>query len=218
MVREAGHTVTTRRCALVRTAVTALVLTVAGSACTPAGSGRTPDTPTTASAASPRAQEYDPSRFAPQVVTHARQAGVNARLLMAILYNEAYKPHDPAWERAWQRSKPDAAFGIANMHRAAFDQTKRGRDFADRDWHELPDDRDLAIKAAAWYLHDLDAQLPARRSGSLSRDELLALGYNTGAGNMRAFARGTAPGPQAQSYLDRLHDNWATAQQALQRN
>ncbi|WP_206506195.1 lytic transglycosylase domain-containing protein [Streptomyces chrestomyceticus] len=207
---------TTRRCSPVRLAITALVLAAAGTACTPVGSGRAPGTPKTATTASPQAQPYDPSRFAPQVVAHARQAGVSARLLMAILYNEAYKPHDPEWERAWQRTKPDAAFGIANMHKAAFDQTKRGRDFADRDWHELPDDRDLAIKAAAWYLHDLGRQLPTQRSGSLSRDELLALGYNTGAGNMRAFARGTAPGPQAQTYLDRLHNNGTRAQQALQ--
>ncbi|MFD7668785.1 transglycosylase SLT domain-containing protein [Streptomyces sp. NPDC059788] len=214
------HMVTTRHCSPVRLATVVLVLAAGTAACTPAGSGaagRAPTTPTPATSASPPAGAYDPARLAPQVTSRARQAGVNPQLLMAILYNEAYKPHDPEWERAWQRTKPDAAFGIANMHKAAFDQTKRGRDFADRAWQELPDDRDLAIEAAAWYLHDLAGQLPAQRSGPLSRDELLALGYNTGAGNMRAFARGTAPGPQAQSYLDRLHNNWAIARQALQR-
>lgn len=112
---------------------------------------------------------------------------------MAILYNEAYKPHDSAFERAWQKYKPDAAFGIANMHRATFDEVKQGRDFADRKWEELPDDRDLAVEAEAWYLHDLAAQLPARWSASYSRNDLLALGYNTGAGNMLAFARGATP-------------------------
>ena len=158
---------------------------------------------------------YDPADYAPQVRARARQAGVGARLVMAILYNEAYKPHDPAFERAWQRYKPDAAFGIANMHRAAFDETRRGRDFAGRRWDELPDDRDLAIEAAAWHLHDLSAQLPAHWSGPYTRDELLALGYNTGAGNMLAFARGATPGSQARSYLDRLHDNWAKAGRAV---
>ena len=39
----------------------------------------------------------------------------------------------------------------------------------------------------------------------------MALGYNTGAGNMLAFARGATPGSQAQSYLDNLHANWAKA-------
>ncbi|MGY0019262.1 lytic transglycosylase domain-containing protein [Streptomyces sp. cg35] len=158
---------------------------------------------------------YDPADYAPQVRARARQAGVDARLVMAILYNEAYKPHDPSLERAWQRYKPDAAFGIANMHRAAFDQTRRGRDFADRDWEELPDDRDLAIEAAAWHLHDLSAQLPAHWTGPYTRDDLLALGYNTGAGNMLAFARGATPGSQARSYLDRLHENWAKAGRAV---
>jgi hypothetical protein len=155
------------------------------------------------------------ARFAPQVRKHAKRAGINPQLLMAILYNEAYKPHNPALERAWQKIHPDAAFGIANMHRAAFDEAKQGRDFADRDWHELPDDPDLAIEAAAWHLHDLARQLPEKWSGPYTKDELLALGYNAGAGSMKAFARGAKPGTVAQSYLDRLHDNWAKAGAAV---
>ncbi|MFJ5306939.1 lytic transglycosylase domain-containing protein [Streptomyces sp. NPDC088350] len=165
--------------------------------------------------ASATASSYDPADYVSQVRTWAQQADVSAQLVMAILYNEAYKPHDAAFERAWQRYKPDAAFGIANMHRATFDEVKKGRDFAGRRWDELPDDRDLAIEAEAWYLHDLAAQLPATRHVSLSEDELLALGYNTGAGNMLAFARGATPGSQARSYLDRLHANWAKAGKAV---
>ncbi|MGR3874626.1 lytic transglycosylase domain-containing protein [Streptomyces graminifolii] len=170
--------------------------------------------PTSPSAtASPSA--YDPAAYAAEVRTRAEQADVSAQLVMAVLYNEAYKPHDPALERAWQKYKPDAAFGIANMHRATFDEVKKGRDFAGRSWDELPDDRDLAIEAEAWYLHDLSSQLPPTWRSSLSRDQLLALGYNTGAGNMLAFAAGTTPGTQAQSYLDRLHTNWAKAGKAV---
>ncbi|MBB4921606.1 transglycosylase SLT domain-containing protein [Kitasatospora kifunensis] len=159
---------------------------------------------------------YDPARYAAQVRTRATQAGIDPQLLMAILYNESYKPHDPAMERAWQKLKPDAAFGIANMHRAAFDDTKVGRDFADRQWEQLPDDPDLAIEAAAWFLHDLAAQLPAHRAAGLDQDELLALGYNAGAGNMLAFARGTSVGPAASSYLGQLHANWDKAAAALE--
>ena len=155
--------------------------------------------------------QNDTALFAPQAVTYARKAGIDPQLMMAILYNESYKPHDPAFQRSWQKLKPDAAFGIANMHKAAFDDTKRGRDFADRSWDELPDDPGLAIEAAAYYLHDLDRQLPVHLSTGLSRDELLALGYNTGAGNMQAFARGVKPGSQAQTYLDTLRSNWAKA-------
>jgi len=175
--------------------------------------------PRTSASPSPRGttSSYDPAAYAPQVRTRAQQTGVSAQLVMAILYNEAYKPHDAAFERAWQRYKPDAAFGIANMHRATFDEVKRGRDFADRSWDELPDDRDLAIEAEAWYLHDLAAQLPTTRHTSLGKDDLLALGYNAGAGNMLAFARGTTPGSQAQSYLDRLRANWAKAGKAVAR-
>ncbi|MFH9981869.1 lytic transglycosylase domain-containing protein [Streptomyces sp. NPDC017179] len=158
---------------------------------------------------------YDPADYAAQVRRRAGQAGVSARLLMAILYNESYKPHEPGLERAWQKYKPDAAFGIANMHRATFDATRKDRDFANRSWDELPDDRDLAVEAAAWYLHDLAAVLPAQWAAPYSKDDLLALGYNTGQGNMLAFARGATPGSQARSYLDTLHANWAEAGRAV---
>ncbi|HEY3711041.1 MAG TPA: transglycosylase SLT domain-containing protein [Amycolatopsis sp.] len=156
----------------------------------------------------------DPSRYAAQVRARAGEAGVDPQLVLAILYNESYKPHDPELERAWQKLKPDAAFGVANMHRATFDQTKRGRPFAGRTWEQLPDDPDLAIQAEAWYLHDLAAQLPAAH-GAYQTPELLALGYNTGPGNMKAFARGTKPGAQAQSYLDTFRTNQPKAATAL---
>ncbi|MFE2988751.1 lytic transglycosylase domain-containing protein [Streptomyces sp. NPDC059262] len=181
---------------------------------------RTPTTPTpkpSPSGTDGPSGKYDPAAYAPQVRARATEAGVSPRLLMAILYNESYKPHDPALERAWQRYKPGAAFGIANMHRAAFDETRRGRAFAGRRWEELPDDRDLAVRAAAWYLHDLARQLPAHPSGPYDEDELLGLGYNTGAGNMQAFARGATPGSQAADYLSRLRSNWGKAGRAIAR-
>ncbi|WP_320784736.1 lytic transglycosylase domain-containing protein [Streptomyces sp. CRN 30] len=154
---------------------------------------------------------YDPADQAAEVRDRARETGVSARLLMAILYNEAYKPHDPALEKAWQKYKKDAAFGIANMHRATYDEVRKGRDFASRPWEDLPDDRGLAIEAAAWYLHDLARQLPATWSAPYTEEELLALGYNTGAGNMLAFARGATPGDQARSYLEKHRANWEKA-------
>jgi hypothetical protein len=186
-------------------------------ACKTGGTGNaaSPSMASAAPSASPSAGAYDPARFAPQVRRHAAAAGIGAQLLMAILYNESYKPHDPKLERAWQKLDPEAAFGVANMHRAAFDETKRGRDFADRDWTELPDDPDLAIEAAAWYLHDLAAQLPPHWPAKYTKDELLALGYNAGPGSMAAFAKGAKPGSVAQSYLDKLHANWDVAGRAV---
>jgi hypothetical protein len=157
----------------------------------------------------------DPARYAAQVRTHATAAGINPVLLMAILYNENYKPHDPQLERAWQKLNPDAAFGIANMHEAAFEDTRKGRPFAGRSWQDLPDDPDLAIQAAAWYLHDLAAQLPKNPPAGYTRDELLALGYNAGPGTMKAVARGTKPTGQSQSYVDQTRTNWPTADSAI---
>ncbi|MFF0226794.1 lytic transglycosylase domain-containing protein [Streptomyces sp. NPDC004629] len=180
-----------------------------------ASSSHAPTGGPSATAAAEAAFSYDPADYTRQVRDRARRTGVSARLLMAILYNESYKPHDPGLERAWQKYRPDASFGIANMHRAAFDEVKTGRDFADRRWEELPDDRDLAIEAEAWYLHDLGGRLPAEWPAAYDRNELLALGYNTGAGTMPAFARGTPPGGQARTYLDKLHANWAEAGRAI---
>jgi hypothetical protein len=186
-----------------------------GTATTPSVTPSVKATPT--AKATPKAwyQDYDPAHFAVQVRKYAGQAGIRPQLLMAILYNESYKPHDPELERSWAKIDSDPAFGIANMHRPAFDDTKRGRPFAKRKWEELPDDPALAIQAAAWHLHDLARRLPDKPASKLSTDELLALGYNAGGGNMRAFANGTKPGPQAQSYLDRLHENWAKSAEAV---
>ena len=179
----------------------------------------TPRTPSPGSSAPsptpPADSSYDPADHASQVLTRARQTGVSAPVLMAILYNEAYTPHTPSFERAWQRFKPDAAFGIADMHRATFDEVKQGRDFADRRWEELPDDRGLAIEAEAWYLHDLAARLPAQWPAAYPKSDLLALGYNAGPDDMLSFATGAPPGTQARSYLERLHANWAKAGRAV---
>lgn len=157
----------------------------------------------------------DPGTYAAAVLRQSAPAGINPQLLMAIVYNESYKPHDPNAQRLWQALNPSASFGIVNMHHAAFDQARRGRSFANRQFDELPDDPELALQAAAWYLHDLSRMLPAGPTTKLTHDQLLALGYNTGPRNMRLFARGVTPGPMAQTYLDTLQSNWARAAAAL---
>jgi pyruvate/2-oxoglutarate dehydrogenase complex dihydrolipoamide acyltransferase (E2) component len=105
--------------------------------------------PTVDAADSPDAN--DPSTLSAAVRKHAKEAGVNPVLVMAILYNESYKPHDPISQQLWLALNPDASLGVANMHRAAYDDTKRGRDFAGRAWEDLATDPDLAVEAEAWY-------------------------------------------------------------------
>ncbi|WP_045316080.1 hypothetical protein [Lentzea aerocolonigenes] len=203
-----------------RTPLAVLLVAAATTACSvsPAPAPPPSSTPVPAPATSTSAvpDQQDPRRHAPLVRTHAESAGISPQLLMAILYNESYKPHDPKLERAWQKIDPDAAFGVANMHKAAFDEAKQNRDFAARDWQELPDDAGLAVAAAAWHLHDLAAQLPKQRTDAYTSDELLALGYNAGASTMLACARGGKPNPQAQSYVDKIRANWQKAAEAIQ--
>nr|WP_246620567.1 lytic transglycosylase domain-containing protein [Streptomyces corallincola] len=153
-----------------------------------------------------RPAAYDPADYADVVAECAAEAGVTPRLVMAVLYNEAYKPHHPLLERLWQWWKPAASFGVANMHRATFEEVRRRHGLPQR-WQDLRDDPAFAVRAAALHLGDLDRALPERHSPAYTRDELLALGYNTGERNMRAFAGGVAPGRMARSYLRRFREN-----------
>jgi hypothetical protein len=181
----------------------------------PAGPTATPDAALTPLSLASLMANPDPARYAPQVRTYAAAAAIDPQLLMAILYNENYKPHDPAMQRAWLSLSPDASLGIANMHKAAFDDTKRGRDFAARSWEELPDDPALAVEAAAWYLHDLASYIPAGYRGPYSNTDLLAIGYNAGPSTLTAAVNGSHLTDSVEAYLNELHTNWTAAAQAL---
>ncbi|MFE9453485.1 lytic transglycosylase domain-containing protein [Streptomyces sp. NPDC006739] len=157
---------------------------------------------------------YDPADYAAVVVRSAGEAGVSPLLVMTVLYNEAYKPHHPLLERLWQWWKPAASFGVANMHRVTFERVRRAHGLSGR-WQELRDDPALAIRVAALHLQDLDRSLPKRHVRRYTREELLALGYNTGERNMRAFARGVPLGPMARSYLRRFRVHKVQAAKSL---
>ncbi|MEV5731638.1 transglycosylase SLT domain-containing protein [Streptomyces pharetrae] len=148
------------------------------------------------------------------MVRSAEEAAVSPLLVMTVLHNEAYKPHHPLLERLWQWWKPEAAYGVANMHRATFERVRRTHDLSER-WQDLRDDPTFAIHAAALHLKDLDRSLPKRHVRRYTRDELLALGYNAGERNMQAFARGVPPGPLARSYLHRFRAYRSRAAEAL---
>ncbi|MFD7304970.1 transglycosylase SLT domain-containing protein [Streptomyces pharetrae] len=148
------------------------------------------------------------------MVRSAEEAAVSPLLVMTVLHNEAYKPHHPLLERLWQWWKPEAAYGVANMHRATFERVRRTHGLSER-WQDLRDDPTFAIHAAALHLKDLDRSLPKRHVRRYTRDELLALGYNAGERNMQAFARGVPPGPLARSYLRRFRAYRSRAAEAL---
>ncbi|MEU2376142.1 lytic transglycosylase domain-containing protein [Streptomyces misionensis] len=161
-----------------------------------------------------RPGRYDPADYVGPVLRSAGEAGVSPVLLMTVLHVEAYKPHHPLFERLWQWWKPGASFGVANMHRATFERVRRTHGLPGR-WQDLRDDPAFAIHAAALHMKDLDRCLPKRHVRRYTRDELLALGYNTGERNMRAFARGIPPGPMARSYLRRFRACRSRAADAL---
>ncbi|MFJ8098293.1 lytic transglycosylase domain-containing protein [Streptomyces griseofuscus] len=157
---------------------------------------------------------YDPADYTPAVLRSAAEAGVSPLLVLTVLHIEAYKPHHPLLERLWQWWKPGASFGVADMHRATFERVRRAQHLPGR-WQDLRDDPAFAIHAAALHLKDLDQGLLRHHVHRYTHDELIALGYNTGERNMRAFARGVPPGPMARSYLRRFRAYRAPAVKAL---
>ncbi|MET7456791.1 lytic transglycosylase domain-containing protein [Streptomyces sp. NPDC005574] len=157
---------------------------------------------------------YDPADYAETLVRGAKEAGTSPLLVLTVLHVEAYKPHHPLLERLWQWYKPGASFGVANMHRATFERVRRSHSLPGR-WQDLRDDPAFAIRVAALHLADLDRILPRRHARRLTREELLALGYNAGERNMRAFARGVPPGPMARSYLRRFRAHRGRAAEVL---
>jgi len=176
----------------------------------------------------------DPVGFTRIVVYYATVAGIDPRLLMAVLFNERgvhwqWLPHTQFLEDLRVLGQALGVInsgGLANMSQQSFDQVKQGRDFADRSWSDLASDPILAIEAAAYLLHDLEGQLPATWTSTYKRDELVAMGYNRGPVKMNLVA-GPAGGSPAQApdqvdlsggmswYVSQVDANWPGIDQLI---
>ncbi|MFD1319678.1 hypothetical protein [Micromonospora sonneratiae] len=141
------------------------------------------------------------------VVNHANAAGIDPRLLLAILVREE---GSFGYSRPWEDIKTwvlqdEASRGLGNMSKATFEETRRKHPelFGSRQFHELTGDDELSIQTTAWHLRDLLDQLPTTWPGDYTRDELLAIGYNAGASNMLPTADGTGEelGDDVRNYL-----------------
>lgn len=166
-----------------------------------------------------------PWQYVDKVVHYAYYAGIDTRLLMAVLYNEQcawFCPIQHGWlpetVRSWVSG---ASLGVTNIKEPTFNEVKAAHSviIGKAQWRDLAYDPDLAIKVAAFKLADIQRELPDRWDANLTRDQLLAMGLNQGAGVMLDFSRNTPPQDQAGSdarwYGDQVAKNWPEIESIL---
>lgn len=125
------------------------------------------------------------------VVNSARQAGIDPRLLLAVLLRESGDTHSFDWlSRTPVLWIHRFTIGVANMNRPAFEEARAySNGTVNYDWKAIRSDPVKAITAAAYLLAKRRSQLQPRRSASLTDAEYLRIGYRSGSSAMAAAQR-----------------------------
>ncbi len=162
-------------------------------------------------------------------------AGVDPRVAAAIIDQESRNGQrlgpiatgfDLAQEIVTTNSAKSFTIGMTNIKRGTFAKTAvnhpevLGREvsyeYAKHAWSSLIHDEELAIRATIWYLADLQESLPVEAPSVLesgySSFDLLAYGYQQGAGSMGEFAQGGVGAPRGLAYVADFRDDllWAS--------
>ncbi|MBH0775023.1 hypothetical protein [Nocardia bovistercoris] len=146
-------------------------------------------------------EDVDPKvfRWLESSVRHGAEAGIDPRLVMAIVLNEG-ADSNLTWDgkqgelKDWLREKTSPlregkdgysnSLGLTNMKKETFNRIKDEYPhvFAGREWSDLADDQDLAIQAAAynlaWIKRKWTDKIPSDMKSRYSLNEVLAAGYN----------------------------------------
>ncbi|WP_157172013.1 hypothetical protein [Nocardia higoensis] len=146
-------------------------------------------------------EDMDPkvARWAEDSVTYGEAAGVDPRLVMAIVLNEGADAN-LTWDgrygelKDWLREYTTPfrelkdghsnSLGLTNMKEETFDKLKAEYPsiFSGREWTDLTDDQSLAIQAAAYNLayikNKWSDKIPADMKSQYSLNQVLAAGYN----------------------------------------
>ncbi|MGK8556143.1 hypothetical protein [Nocardia gipuzkoensis] len=133
------------------------------------------------------------SSWAKDSVKYGNAAGVDPRLVLAIVYNEgADTPQElragyeyGRWLENFTTDKPNGnSLGLTNIKEPAFNKLKERypAEFGRHEWSDLMADQHLAIKATAYTLKRLQEKLspkiPSAMKARYSLNEILAAGYN----------------------------------------
>jgi hypothetical protein len=168
---------------------------------------------------------YEAQDHADHIARVAAEAGIDPRLLMAMVLNESgMRQRVPAFKNldnplcAMQRVgiRDGASLGMTSLQSSVFDATvdRHPDRFGDVTWYDLVHDNGLSIKVTAWHLRDLQDTLPRGYSGNAgyTREELTAYGYNAGERRMRATVYAEADLVNAgREYVEKFRRNWTTS-------
>ncbi|MFQ6393161.1 hypothetical protein ACLMAJ_06895 [Nocardia sp. KC 131] len=150
-------------------------------------------------------------------VKYGNTAGIDPRLVMAIVYNEGGYRSDSFIENEMSYAydvfvreggnliRPNS-LGLTNMKEATFNKVKKKfpSEFAGKEWSNLKEDPDLAIMAATYNLKRIESQYvadaPEELKEKYTRDQFLAAGYNS-EDNIEAHFRAGDLGPVVQGYV-----------------
>ncbi|WP_157101795.1 hypothetical protein [Nocardia caishijiensis] len=159
-------------------------------------------------------------------VLYGNQAGVDPRVVLAILYQEGGDRAESALQESasWgydafryvttrPREVTDGygnSLGITNMKEETFNKLKEKypEEFAGKQWALVADDDSLAIKAAAFNLKRIQEELGGKAPDGLqenyTRDEYLAAGYNSETKFLDTYIPNEEFGPAAKDYINRF--------------
>jgi RHS repeat-associated protein len=167
----------------------------------------------------------DAGDYADYIVAAAQEAGVDPVLLFAIVEHESRNQsiwgltdryEDAAKEMVHEITGwLDPSIGMTQMTRSTFYETVDNHPDVFEEgtaWYDLRGDDLLAIRAAAYHLSDLQAQLETVVVHSpLDERYLLALGYGAGSAVMLQVAEGGALGPEGAKYVGYVAEHYSKA-------
>jgi hypothetical protein len=125
------------------------------------------------------------------VVSSARAAEIDPRVLLAVLIRESGGVHSLDWlantPLAWAHR---FSIGLANMELSAFREARGyARGAIDFRWNAIESDPAKAVTAAAYLLAKRASQLDPERSANFTDAEYIRIGYRAGYGAMAAAQR-----------------------------
>ncbi|QBS43803.1 hypothetical protein [Nocardia sp. CS682] len=164
-------------------------------------------------------------------VKYGNTAGIDPRLVLAIVYNEGGYRSDSFIEREMSYAydvfireggnliRPNS-LGLTNMKEDTFNELKSKfpAEFSGKNWSDLKEDPDLAIMAATYNLKRIQDQyageVPDELKEKYTLDQFLAAGYNAERNIPDYFEAGDL-GPVVQGYVRMTNTALDKAQQLL---
>ncbi|MGF6887312.1 hypothetical protein ABIA39_004447 [Nocardia sp. GAS34] len=182
--------------------------------------------------------------WAESAVKYGNRAGVDPRLVLAIVANEgatrtleagagfndeidiARYLTDPARAAGGYLGIPGGntdgnSLGLTNMKESTFNEVKAAfpDQFKNDDWHDLIGNNDLAIKATTYKLklieNKFDGQVPGDMKAEYTLNQFLAASYNAGDDATSGYIDRHTIGPVATTYMNRAIQHFNQSQDLM---